>query len=54
MNQQQDDHPIILDILNHIFYFLFMVSLYVITKPLAYMVDVTGRDEDIKFLDEES
>ena len=34
-------------------YPLFMLSLYGITKPLAYLCDILSSDEDVKFLDGE-
>lgn len=41
------------DILHFAFYLLFLFSLYCITKPLAYIVDVLSTDDDIKFLEDQ-
>lgn len=46
-----ENRPMILDVLNSLFYGMFIFSLFMVTKPLAYLVDVTGRKDDVKFLE---
>lgn len=40
-------------LLHAIFYLLFILSLYCITKPLAMIVDYLSNDDDIKFIEED-
>lgn len=46
-----EPRPMILDILNSLFYGLFIFSLFAVTKPLAWLVDLTSKKEDVKFLE---
>jgi len=46
------ERPTHIGILNFMAYHCFIISLYCITKPLAWLVDITSTEEDTQFLKE--
>lgn len=48
----EEPRAAVLDILNGMFRCMFLFSLYCITRPLAYMADLTSDKRDVKFLED--